>query len=124
MVGGLDAAPPAVAAGEPSAPGEEAIDERAREGDLTRATREEEVVSGGGEPEDDEEREPPSSSLPGDREAPVDLPDPEEEAPRCARCGRAGVEQIGAEGAEEAGDVGNVPWLRRVRPARRTRSAP
>jgi hypothetical protein len=121
MVAGPGAAPPAVEAGEPSAPGEEATDERSREGDLARATQEEDVVSGVEEPEDDEEMRHPSGFPSGDGEAPSDLPARVEEAPRCARCGRAGVEQVGA---EEAGDVGNVPWLRRVRSARRTRSAP
>jgi hypothetical protein len=77
-------------------------------------------VSGGGEPEE-EVGQHPSGPTSGDGEAPVDLSAPEEEAGRCARCGRAGVEEVGA---EEAGDVGNVPWLQRVWPARRTRSAP
>jgi hypothetical protein len=78
-------------------------------------------VSGGGEPEDDKGGQQPSGPPSGDGEAPADLPAPVEEAPRCARCGRAGVEEVGA---EEAGDVGNVPWLQRVRSARRTRGAP
>ena len=120
MVAAPGAAPPAVEASAPSAPGEEVTDERSSAGDLARAPQED-VLSGVGEPEEDEGEKHLGGPPCGDGEVPADLRALVEEPPRCARCGRAGVEHVGA---EEAGDVGNVPWLRRVWPARRTRSAP
>jgi hypothetical protein len=116
----LDAAPPAMEAGVPSATSEEATDERSQEGGLARRAHDEDVAAGGS-PEDDEGEQQRSRDPSGDGEAPADVRAAVAEQPRCARCGRAGVVEVGGEEAVGADDA---PWLQRVRPARRTRSAP
>jgi hypothetical protein len=124
IVAPVVAGSPAVEAGVPSGPSEEVTDERHQEGDLARAAQEpdEDVAAGVGEPEADEGEPGPSRCPTGDGEPPADIPTSVDEQARCARCGRSGVEEVGG---EEAGDPDNAPWLlRRVRPARRTRSAP
>jgi ParB-like chromosome segregation protein Spo0J len=151
MVTGLGAAPSATEAGLLSATSGERSDERSQGGGLAHVAHDEDVGAGGGESEDDEGEQAPaeiSTVVPeqppaGDlghvgegedvgargceseddegEETPTDLrTDAGESGLRCARCKRAGVEEIGGE--ETGGADGTRS--RRVRPARRRRSAP
>jgi ParB-like chromosome segregation protein Spo0J len=97
-------------AGMPSATSKETSDERSQGGGLAHLAHDEDVGAGGGEPEDDEGEEGPADIRTDAGAASL----------RCARCKRAGVEEIG--GDETGGADGT--WSRRVRPARRRRSAP
>lgn len=140
IVAWLGAAPSAVEAGAALATSEETSDERFQRG-LARHAPDEDVDGGGGEIEDEEGEETPADprievpAPPGvgdfgptqgeDASADGSVPEHDEgdvarAGLRCARCGRPGVEEIGG---QPHGGADGVP-SRRVRPARRRRSAP
>ena len=92
----------------PSAPSEEATDERSQEDGLARRARDEDVAAVGARPEDNEGEQRQSRDPSSDQEAPADVRAAGSGQPRCARCGRAGVVEVGG---EEAGGADDAPWL-------------